>query len=238
MNDQWKRKPWRLPHRETWLTFCLLVAAGVYLNLNIADLLYRIKYGPVRPSLAVSGWPIDAVDADVISAVLRVDEAGVITDACVVLAIALGAAVRVEQRRRSGQCVLRVTSERLAALTLLAAVVLAMELVNRSNSLVDPIDFVEALRWPASECCSRVCAWPVRPPSTFLASPPPAGFAGSGEDADPKSPRRQRGSSFGTRLPSGTLLETGLVSSSFFSSAMTGASFPSFARFRDSRGSA
>ena len=149
MNDELKTEPWWRPHKETWLAVCLVVAAGLYLNINVVDLLYRIKYGPVRPSLVVSGWPIDAVDADVISAVLQVDKTSLFIDACVVLAIAIGAAVKVEQWRRGSQSALRVTSERLVTLTVLVAAVLAMEIVNRSDSFVDAIDYVEALRWPS-----------------------------------------------------------------------------------------
>ena len=149
MNDTLNSRPWWRLHGATWLAVCIVLTAGVYLNANVADMLYRMKYGPVRPSLLIDGWPINAVNANVISAALHVDRMSLLANICVVLTITAGMSIKIELWRRKYRTRLRFKSEHFIALFTLAAVVLVLEIINRSDSLVDPIDYVTAFRWPA-----------------------------------------------------------------------------------------
>jgi hypothetical protein len=133
----------------TWAAICLVLAASLYLNVNVADSLYRLKYGPVRPSLLVDGWPVNAVEEDVVSAELRVNWLCLAANAAATLILALGTTAKVELWKRQDGTALRFTSEHAVTLGLLAVTLVALEIVNRSDSLVDPIDLVGALRWPA-----------------------------------------------------------------------------------------
>jgi len=149
MNDTSEKRPWWRLHGATWVAICIVLAATAYLNLNVVDILYRVKYGPVRPSLIVEGWPVCAVDTDVVSSAMSVDWLSLCADVCAGLTIVMGTGVKVEWWRRQNRTRLRTTSKHLIAIVVLAATVVAFEVANRSGSAVDAIDYVQALRWPA-----------------------------------------------------------------------------------------
>lgn len=149
MNETLERKPWWRLHGATWAAIGLVLSASVCLNVNVADSLYRLKYGPVRPSLLIDGWPVNAVEEDVVSAELHVNSLSLAANAAVTLLLALGTGMKVEQWKRNDNTALRFTSEHGLTLAVLAVTLVAMEVVNRSDSLVDPIDYAGALRWPA-----------------------------------------------------------------------------------------
>jgi len=150
MNETLERKPWWRLHGATWAAIGLVLSASVCLNVNVADSLYRLKYGPVRPSVLIDGWPINAVEADVVSAELHVNPLTMFANIGLTLILAVGTAAKVEQWRRKYGAALRFTSEHGVTLVVLAVALLAMEVVNRSDALVDPIDYVGVLRWPAA----------------------------------------------------------------------------------------
>ncbi len=111
MDTTLQRRPWWHLHGMTWATIGLVLAASLYLNVNVADSLYRLKYGPVRPSLLVDGWPLDAVEEDVVSAELHVNWLSLTANAAVTLILALGTAARVEHWKREYGTALRLTAE-------------------------------------------------------------------------------------------------------------------------------
>ena len=151
MNDTLKNanRPWHRLHGTTWAAVGLVLAASVYLNANSVDILYRVKYGPVRPALVIDGWPFCAVDVDPVSSAIQVDRIRLFANACVILLITLGTAVKVEQWRRGRSAGMRFTSEYFIALGILTAVILALEIINESGSAIDAVDYVAAFRWPA-----------------------------------------------------------------------------------------
>ena len=150
MNQTRERRSWWRLHGETWAGIFLVLTASAYLNVNVVDSLYRLKYGPVRPSLLIDGWPIDAVESDVISSALHLNWLSLFANIGLTLILAVGTAAKIEQCRRKSGTALRLTSEHWLTLVVLAIVVLTLDVVNRSDSLMDPIDCARAFRWPAA----------------------------------------------------------------------------------------
>ncbi|NQT16173.1 MAG: hypothetical protein HQ582_25675 [Planctomycetes bacterium] len=150
MNGTSEKRPWWRLHGATWVAICSVLMASAYLNVNVVDLLYRMKYGPVRPSLIVEGWPVYAVDVDAVSSAMRVDWLSLFADACVSLVIAAGTAAKVEQWRRKNPASLRPSWEHVISLVIVLGAAVVFDVVNRWGSTVDVIDHLAALRWPAS----------------------------------------------------------------------------------------
>ncbi len=149
-NTTIRKWPWWRLHRASWAAACLVVASSVYLNLDVVDALYRLKYGPVRPSILISGWPFNAIGEDPVSAELHVNWSVVLTNTVLTLILAAGAAIRLEAWRRKSAASWRFTAEHGIAIFVAGIVLLALDVVNRSDSLIDPIDCAGALRWPAA----------------------------------------------------------------------------------------
>lgn len=145
-----RQRPWWRLHGATWAAACLVVASSVYLNLDVVDALYRLKYGPVRPSILISGWPFHAIGEDPVSAELHVNWTVVLTNTVLTLILAAGAAIRLEAWRRKSTASWHFTAEHSIAIFVAGIVVLALDVVHRLDSLIDPIDCAGAFRWPAA----------------------------------------------------------------------------------------
>ncbi len=145
------KRPWWHLHGVTWAVGCLVVVSSIYLNVNVVDALYRLKYGPVRPSILVSGWPFNAVEEDAVSAKLHVNWHSLLTNLALTLILAVGAAFRVEAWRRKSAASWRFTAEHAVTIVVIGVATLLLHAVSRSDCLVgEIIDCVDAFRWPAA----------------------------------------------------------------------------------------
>lgn len=145
-----RKRPWWRLHRASWVAACLVVASSVYLNLDVVDALYRLKYGPVRPSILISGWPFNAIGEDIASAELHVNWSVVLVNTVLTLILAAGATIRLEAWRRKSTASWRFTAEHGIVIFVVGIVVLTLDVVSRSDVLIGPIDCAGACRWPAA----------------------------------------------------------------------------------------